>query len=337
MEQKKTPSHDQAQFPIPGSASDTSASFISRVGASASGLAKETLLRPSSGDLVNELASAVTDPGKGSASSSSAGPSASSMSLQNTMVTHPSSSHDSSSSLAPHSFRSKRPSERDLAAMNDLGAFLSQESHDPSDFGQLEHRWRDVPCIQHEGFDTAVSEGTKGQEPNSDAVDGAAVVAMLSDPSFCVDDELDFAAGNDGVEDGTRYVEKPTERLFQQVSFDLTHPVNSLSLTPNFGSCMEDCHGDKSLDNPSVHAGHNDGAKTHSQTFGHGRDFRVQPWIYILTTYHDEVWGDLLPLVEDARKEASAIRDGNNDHHQHCPAIRRLAMLAGHIGPKADS
>ena len=57
----------------------------------------------------------------------------------------------------------------------------------------------------------------------------------------------------------------------------------------------------------------------------------LDPWIDILTRYHDEVWGSHLPLVQKAREEIKDAMDGNRTKVNDFPALRRLAMILGHF------
>lgn len=60
----------------------------------------------------------------------------------------------------------------------------------------------------------------------------------------------------------------------------------------------------------------------------------MQEWIDILDTYHDEVWGDALPVAQAARQDLEeARRKGLTDIKQleERPAVQRLRMLLGHM------
>ncbi|KAL8658111.1 MAG: hypothetical protein Q9226_001261 [Calogaya cf. arnoldii] len=348
MEQKKSSSHGQAPSRIPGSASDASTSFISRIGASASGLAKESLLRPSPGTVVNELSS--VDAGKSGSSSSSAGPSATSMSLQTSTTTRLSSSGAGSFKSAHHSFRSEPSSEQTQAVMHDFDSFLSPQDQLQPNLVRPEDGSQLVPSLNPAGSDTSLSEGgivtppalgsmpvggTKYHVPKGHPEDGAAVVAMLSDPSFCVDEDPEFAAGFEAVEDFSPSLERPTNDPVQRASMDLCRTANPLSLIPDFhGPSERYDSGFPGEDSRLKGQGGNQG-KTAVLKSRFDPDFEVEPWIEILTTYHDEVWGDMLPLVEVAREEAKAVQHGDAGYGKGFPAIRRLAMIAGHMRLKA--
>lgn len=57
------------------------------------------------------------------------------------------------------------------------------------------------------------------------------------------------------------------------------------------------------------------------------------PWQELLNRYHDEVWGDQLPLVKEARKEVQQAVAGGELHASELPALRRLRMVLGHVRP----
>lgn len=344
MEPKKAPSHGYAPSATPGlSRNNTPSSVVSRVKTSASELAKEALFHPHPGAIVNELSSAILDNGKGSSSSAFAGPSAMPQSLQDIITTDPSVSQDGSSSLAHHGFRSKPPSWRTLATSDDFNSFLSLQGQDKSDLQQPEYP-PSLPPLQHivshadsPGRVTATpstlvslaSEGSDNHRSNSNPADGAAVVDLLSDPCFCVGDVADFAAG---CEDASGYYSTPAKSLARQVSLDIAHSAKPLSLIPDFQRCSESTHVSEVYSSQVLTAIHGNQADISVPKVQLERDFEVQPWVEILTTYHDEVWRDGLPLIEAARVEANAIRNGEDGRRKHCPAIQRLAMLLGHIG-----
>lgn len=57
----------------------------------------------------------------------------------------------------------------------------------------------------------------------------------------------------------------------------------------------------------------------------------IRPWLDILSRYQDEVWGDILPLVQEARKEVKIANEGGKSPHNGTSALRRLAMVLGHV------
>jgi hypothetical protein len=58
----------------------------------------------------------------------------------------------------------------------------------------------------------------------------------------------------------------------------------------------------------------------------------MREWGAVLTHYTDEVWGDLLPLVEEAREEVKAIEgDSTALIIEQSKALRRLGLILGHL------
>ncbi|KAL8877157.1 MAG: hypothetical protein Q9198_004779 [Flavoplaca austrocitrina] len=341
MDRKKSSNDGQAQPPSPGSTSHTSASFISRVGGSASALAKETFVRPDPGSVVNDLSSA--EGGKSGSSSSPAGPSAMSTSLQSSTKTVPSSSRIGSPDLAHHTFRSRMPLEGIQSVNNDFDSFLSPRESVQPDFGEFGDWSQPLPFLQPVGSDVSSSEGDigtppaigdiyKSHAPNGHPEDGAAVVAMLSNPSSCIDEDSHVTIAPEAIGFDTPNHERHANDLRQRISRDKSPAVNALGLIPDFHKHPYNC--DHSRDELSSPEQRKDLDGTTILPLRYDLDFEVGPWIEILDTYHDEVWGDMLPLVEEARKEAHAIRNGDTTHDEVFPAIRRLSMIARHMQSK---
>ncbi|KAL8791057.1 MAG: hypothetical protein Q9213_000264 [Squamulea squamosa] len=351
MEQKKAPNQDRAQPATSASASapNASASFISRIGTSVSGLVEEALLRPNPRSLINELSSA--DAEKSGSSSNSMGPSATSMSLQGSTTTRPSSSQEGPF-LIDHGFRSQPSVGKSQAAMDDFNCFLSLQEQDHSNPNQPRDRLELVPYLQHADSDASLlksdivtppalvglpSQGIEDQLPNGNPADGAAVVAMLSDPAFCIDNITDFTAESGLTSYVESYEGRASWKLARQSSLDDAHTRNPLSLIPDFHRSTEADHIGNAYQDSMLTEIHRIQTQSGVTKSGFDEDFEVQPWIEILTTYHDQVWGDMvIPLIEAAREEANAIRNGDADGREDYPAIRRLAMIAGHMRPKAS-
>jgi hypothetical protein len=59
----------------------------------------------------------------------------------------------------------------------------------------------------------------------------------------------------------------------------------------------------------------------------------VEQWESVLNRYNDEVWGDLLPLVQEAKQEVEDLKkgsaDGSEDHRP--KALRRLGLVLQHL------
>jgi len=58
----------------------------------------------------------------------------------------------------------------------------------------------------------------------------------------------------------------------------------------------------------------------------------VEQWTDVLTRYNDEVWGDLRPLVREAREELKNLSEGGQDGRRATTtALQRLRQVLGHI------
>lgn len=57
----------------------------------------------------------------------------------------------------------------------------------------------------------------------------------------------------------------------------------------------------------------------------------IEQWEDVLSRYQDEVWGNMLPLVKEAKEEIKENKEthGTEDHQP--KALRRLGMVLGHI------
>ena len=133
--------------------------------------------------------------------------------------------------------------------------------------------------------------GDQGSHPN---YDGAAVVSLLADPSF------------------TTY-DNPTS-LWDQAEDD---PASIFD-------ARTDSEVQSSIEQPRSGVFH-----LTEDLLGSDKDLGL--WQDLLNRYHDEVWGDQLPLVKEAQKElqqAVAVGDSNATG---LPALRRLRMLLGHV------
>ncbi|KAL8702535.1 MAG: hypothetical protein Q9201_004301 [Fulgogasparrea decipioides] len=346
MEQKKASNDDQAKPARLNILRGSSASVVSRVGASASNLVHEALLRPDLGYIAHELGFAAASSTKGSASSTSAGPSVWSMSLQNP-ATLRFSSRDKAIAADQYGFRKEIYPSNHSAVEHHFQSFLSLQDEGPSD-ADYDECWSASipPALQHADSGAALSGqctatrsvlaspssngGRGGRWPDENSTDGAAVIALLSDPSFSVDDIQGSPTAFEDPGYGSQMEEDP-QNIVPRASSGFASPINSLSLIPNFGKDSKPPRVEDSGDYLIPWLDGGSGSKAQSWMSKSGESFEVQPWLDMLTTYHDKVWGDPTPLVQDAVKEASAIRNGDNNRRQDCPAIRRLAMVVAHI------
>ena len=61
------------------------------------------------------------------------------------------------------------------------------------------------------------------------------------------------------------------------------------------------------------------------------RDRWLQDWEGFLNRYSDEVWGDMLPLVTEAREEVEMAQAGGGHIGMDGSAVKRLGMILGHL------
>lgn len=316
---------DQATNPNLGG----SASLSKRIGNSTSGLLQNAFAKPSANDIAETLGSLDADTSKGGTSSSASIGDASSSSQA---VLSQGSSSGSGQSMVGESFRSEQ-------ARGDIRADGGQ--HEFDEFGRTSQLQKfDNAITQSLSLGTFERPGTVGDccpcafcrmgklhlnretygpevEPATSSNDGAAVVALLSDPTFNVNEELTDAWAFPSADKGKAKL--GSQPLDQQLygSADPLAPVNPLDLIPNFSTSWtspmqsSSCFGEDS---------------SSDLAFGD-----LQPWTAILNRYHDEVWGDMLPLVKEAREELKSADSSPEGTLHDRPALRRLGMLLKHL------
>ena len=169
------------------------------------------------------------------------------------------------------------------------------------------HRWHSE-AWQHDNRRSTVDPG----EGRCD-YDGAEVVALLSVPGSCLDGVP--------IDEGHRTQSERLDRhpqCYTAQPGEVVHPevvANELQLVPNLGSNS---------------AAFEIMIASMPQVDEYSQDIDLQPWLKILDSYHDEVWGDILPLVQEVRKEAMPAKDGMWKLEDK-PALRRLQMLLKHL------
>ncbi|KAL8948482.1 MAG: hypothetical protein Q9222_005341 [Ikaeria aurantiellina] len=320
--------------------------FLSRIEASRSRLIQETIVHPRPSSILPELASSVAEGHKSGPSSNMTSLSAASTAEVDVLSAHPFSPYQR---IMPHSLRSQPPLQKVREAQKQLDVFVAPWDPDVcrADESNESEGWSIDPPPIHHGDSTAISIKEEGIIPlrfakpplpafgelrqNESPMDGAAVVALLSDPSFCVDDMPGFVVPDDGIECSLSNTENVSKDASSQPYFSNAHHNYPFSLIPSVlaGSETPQMQGT----NEPAQSTANDVRVQEGlfQNLGCAKEFHVEPWLDILTTYHDEVWGDALPLVHHARKEADAILSGNISHDKRRPALERLAMLVSHI------
>lgn len=148
-------------------------------------------------------------------------------------------------------------------------------------------------------------------------IDGQDVVGILSQPST-MDESIDELENLDLqlTPEQIYHISSITNNLFLPPAPHSAPPVDHpLNLQPNL---------DVSSSLASREAYSNDYGSEQAR-----HEFITQ-WDDILTSYTDEVWGNLLPLVKEARQEVETIK--NQDDPPEIPkALRRLGQIFNHL------
>ena len=320
---------DRAQDRATNPNMEGSASLSTRIGNSASGMLQNVFVRPSGSAITETLGSLDADTSKGAASSSaSIGDTSSSSQAVLTQESSP----GSDQSMVGEPFRSEqvRGSIRADRGQHEFDEFAQTsrlqefdnaitQSLDIGNFERPATVGDHCPCVfcrigkLHRNRETYGPE----VEPATGSNDGAAVVALLSDPAYDVDEEPTDTWAFPTTDKGkAKLGSQPVEQQLHD-SADPLAPVNPLDLIPYFNTSWSppaqssSCYGEDSSSDPA---------------FGD-----LQPWTDILNRYHDEVWGDMLPLVKEARKELKSANSSPEDTLHDHPALRRLGMLLKHL------
>ncbi|KAH6895098.1 hypothetical protein B0T10DRAFT_477052 [Thelonectria olida] len=151
--------------------------------------------------------------------------------------------------------------------------------------------------------------------------DGAAVVSLLDGPSNELDAVLlgahDDLENDDGLDPAT--VNKLRDALFNSSHLE-SRWDDMLNFTPAFlgrpGASAEDT---------LLHLGTSDPEEA--------RRIWLHQWSDVLSSYTDQVWGDLGPLAEDARKEVEELTSNEAipDRPAQTKALDRLRQILAHV------
>ena len=320
---------DRAQDQATNPNMEGSTSLAERIGSSASGVLQNVFKKPSASAIAQTLGSLDADTSKSGASSSASLGEASSSSQS---VLTQEASLGLSRSMVAESFRTEQvrggihagrgedefnrfsePSqsrELDTAIIQaldlpDFERLATAGDHCPCPFCTMEELHRNRNAY---GPDVELAPGSN---------DGAAVVALLSDPAFNIDEEPTNAWAVLKTDKGkAKLGSQPVEQQLYD-SADPLAPMNPLDLIPDFNTSW----------NPVAHASNiHYGNYSSDPAFGD-----IQPWTDILNRYHDEVWGDMLPLVKEAREELKSANNSPESTLHDRPALRRLGMLLKHL------
>ncbi|KAE8449696.1 hypothetical protein EG329_007471 [Mollisiaceae sp. DMI_Dod_QoI] len=280
-------------------------SIFSRVTASASGLTRNTFASSSRNELNEHAAAALADAGKGHSLSGTSGQSSWAESSKLSHSANHSQTSGSSGLRARHSEAHATQSEHEFSTFLDrIDSFTPSES--PEDTrtatvsGRFEKTWARSHNIERPP-DVDLATITVAEQERRDGED---VSHLLSDPAV-VDEQFelreedeehyDWGLSRDQVIElraMTKDIFPPPEQ-FRGIA-----PGNPLNLVP-----MSDEYDQ-------------------NQWF--------EQWDGVLNRYADEVWGGLLPLVKEARKEIDDMRNDESVVEQP-KALRRLNAILGHL------
>ena len=319
-----------AQDPASSSNAEGTSSFAGRVGASASGLLRSSFGNQSPGAVTGSLASLTADTAKGGPSNSTGTGETSSSSQA---ASYRGDDDAPGRSLAGEPFRSGHgrggvSADCGQAAFNEFAASPQalQPDLEPTQKPTASSGWLPIQSFatadqNKDPIDTWRVSARNEEQPTS-GNDGAAVVALLSDPTFNVEEE---PTNSWAAEATTRDHDKLGDSRIEQwphKSVDPLAPANHLDLMPDFNSSWDSMQTSNAFQNPTAY----EGQRFSDPTFGD-----IQPWVDILNRYHNEVWGDMLPLVQEAREEVKAAEASPEGALQDRPALRRLGVLLKHL------
>jgi hypothetical protein len=289
-----------------------SSSILDRVAASAAGLGRSTFSAPSRNELSETAFAALGSSGKGQSSS---GNSSSSRAEELDRTGLPGGSVQQPQ---PSSFRSTHRDEHVQNTEAEFSSFLDGiDSFTPSnltaepansDRVDLERAWDSAATpgnasshVQQQGYQSVEEQQMR---------DGEGVLELLSAPGASLESMYPPFAEEEAVnwnlsEEQLMVLRGMLDELFPiqdaHVGPRADHPLN---LIPEASTL----NGDE------------------------GIQMWMEQWEGVLTSYADEVWGDLLPLVQEAREEVQAVKDdpeGLANGSQ--KALRRLGLILGHL------
>ncbi|MCJ1479695.1 hypothetical protein MMC13_008381 [Lambiella insularis] len=307
---------------------DPNGSLLSRIGGSTTALLREAIIQPQPEYVGSTLSAASSGSGKGVASSSASHgqfrryEASKRVSFENNNVTP----------ISAEAFRMQSPEFSDRA---------SSAQHEFDMFSVSSRSALSRPLVRSESCKREHSMYQKRQWTSIN--DGAAVVDILSSPNAPIDEELgqgiEYASLNVQAQRSTTNT-RDQNLSCQTFSSPLASPnrrtlssKHLLQLIPKF-TCDSQVTNEPNVDTlPKTACSGLEKVFCHEQSVSRQSHY-LDAWLDILTIYQDEVWGDMLPLVRQARQE---VKDANIGRGiQHRPAIKRLGMILGHFDDQVD-
>lgn len=320
-------------------------SLASRVAASAVGLTQDLLLAPSQNELSESSAAALSNIGKGTASNTGSSRTlafeGSSRITQNQQEGQGKPSNIPESFRAGHSEQHINQSEQDFSSfLNGIDPSTTSDQDGPQTLAlsHMDYTSRTTDLTADISFGEAWARSQLLEDPTmtsspvtqtrgrtvaeQESRDGEEVLGLLSRT------EENFEVLEQGVEpynydwgltaDQVSQLRGMMNELFGPVeAHSKPSPSNSLNLVPKLEFLVE------------------------GQTGSHGvvYDMDVQAmekwreqWEDVLMRYQDEVWGGLLPLVKEAKREVANMKDVSLGVDGEPPkALRRLGVILNHL------
>lgn len=304
-------------------------SMISRIAASASGLSKNTFSTPTSTELNNTASSALSNSGKAQSSTARGGGSSTwAESSKQPQQQSRTSANTPGSLRLGHGEQHINESEQDFSNFLDgIDSFTPSEQTTSSEKIErgvdeaFEYAWTRSQTASAANIPVTVSfSSVEAQEKR----DGDAVLAILSDPNS-LNDQYEEPPDEEDMNQDWGLSEEQLVRL-RTLTQDLFPPFEPHGVI--HGNHPLDSKPDFGLDSRSQITGFG----VHDQSMESTEEWRNQ-WEGVLTRYADEVWGGLLPLVKEARKEVEELSDERPAIGQ-TKALRRLGAILGHLPPR---
>lgn len=310
------------------------ASFFSRVKSSAVGLASSTFSAPNSDELNHGRAALLA----GSTKSTQAGTSSSSSWAESS---HSIGQTFGSEVSRPSGFRNEVGDQ-----IFDFSSFLEGDSFDFSQNDSLPPKQRlgdDLFAPTQDAFlrdsmNVAWSKAEREQKRNAyltvreqEGMDGDDVLAILRNPS-AMDEDLESYPNADDLSthltpEQISKIKSITSNLFPRIHTHIAPPADHpLNLYPDLDTSVARATSQLQLDtnNDDLYA-----SLSQSNDAEEARRTLMQQWEGVLTGYTDEVWGDLSPLVKEARQEVETMNEEGS--YIQPKALRRLGLILNHL------
>lgn len=294
--------------------SEEQPSMLSRVASSATGLTRSAFANPYSNELNERAAAALADSGKGepgqsSRSSSNSAWAESSKAPQQQVHQ----ANLASAFRAGHNEEHIRQTENEFSSFLDgIDSFVPSEDTGKGYFASgglgddLGEAWT---RSQPNAIAPDSQKPAYGSVAEQQIRDGEDVLALLfsSNP---MDETFEPSPEDESYDWGLSaeqlsQLRAMTKDLFPSTALHtIVDPNHPLNLVPNF----DDAYGQPPT----------------------GSEGWREQWDCVLNRYTDEVWGGLLPLVQEARKEVEELRNDPASTEQP-KALRRLGAILGHL------